>query len=975
MARRSLLLRSSVAAACFAAVIGAPVGGFGQPEKAAPSASPLEVRAGQAAQFSRIEFRWAGGASAASKRDGQTLTLRFSRNATPDLSNLKVFPPRWLKGIVARSVSGHLEVEITLTDDADAKVGQSDGATYVNLFKAAPAPSPAAAAATPAPAVAAQPVKTVKVEADAAQAQTTFRFPWSETVAAAVFRRGESVWIVFDTPANMDFSAVPHVAPQFSKFQIIKGPSYTAVRIDSPVTVPVSAIGGGSLWTVTLGGPPQPASTGVSVSRDRESEAPALAAAVSGATRAIWIDDTASGDRFVAVTALGPAKGLDSRRRFADLELLPTIQGLAVEPRTPDVTIAVEGDLVRLKRPQGLALSSPSAITDSLAVADGPQAAPLPSMVDFAGWSRLGPEGFFKRYDALRNAAAEESYSDDPANPAKPAQVNARMALARFLVGSDLEFEGIGVLNLLGTTHPQMLSDPEFRGLRGAAKVMAGRYDEASLDLASPTLSGDPSAALWRGYIAAKGGRWADARKAFAAGYSVLGQIAPDWKARFSRADAEAAINLADYRTANTQLTLAAAAGASDDENMATSLMKARLFEAQGDVDHALDIYDVVANSPRGELSASATLRATKLRLAQAKITPVQAADTFDGLRFRWRGDAIEIETIRALGQLDVGLGRYREALEALRSASLRDSDLPEAVGLQNDISTLFHSLFIDGKADGLPPIEALALFTDFKDKTPVGAEGDDMVLRISRRLVDVDLLSEAEVNLDWQAFQRQDGVARAQVATRLAEVYLMDRKPEQALDAINKSRTTVLPNALNSERRLVTARALMNLTRYDDAQEMILQEKTPDADDLRAEIAWGQHDWTKAGAGYEKRLGDRWKNAAPLSADEETRLLRAAISFSLGDDGVSLARLRDRFSKYLDGAHSPDSLRVALAGIDAAHLTPGDLNRVMTDGDTFTAWVNRMKQKFREQTASAAGSPAVPAARPAGSPATSRAG
>ena len=968
MARLSTFLRSGVAAACFAVVIGAPAGGFGQPDKSAPSVSPLEIRAGQAAEFSRLEFRWIGGASAASKRDGQVLTLRFSRNATPDLSNLKVFPPRWLKAIAARSVSGHLEVEITLAADADAKVGQADGATYVNLFKAAPAPATATAAApgsaaVPAPLTASAPVaKPVKVEAESTQAQTTFKFPWSETVAAAVFRRGESVWIVFDTPANMDFSAVPHVAPQFSRFQVIKGPTYTAIRIDSPVTVPVQAIGGGALWTVTLGGPPVAASTGVTVARDKESEAPALAAAVSGATRAIWIDDPSSGDRFVAVTALGPAKGLDTRRRYADLELLPTIQGLAVEPRATDVTVAVEGDLVRLKRPMGLALSSPSAITDSLAVADGPQAASLPSMIDFAGWSRLGPEGFFKRYDLLRNAAAEESYSDDPANPAKAPQVNARMALARFLIGSDLEFEGIGVLNLLGTTHPQMLSDPEFRGLRGAAKVMAGRYDEATADLSSPTLSGDPSAALWRGYIAAKGGRWADARKSFAAGYSVLGQIAPAWKARFARADAEAAINLADYRTAATQLTLAAAAGASDDENMATSLMRGRLFEAQGDVDHALDIYDVVANSPRDELASSATLRATKLRLAQAKITPVQAADTFDGLRFRWRGDAIEIETIRALGQLDVGLGRYREALEALRSASLRDSDLPEAVGLQNDLSSLFHALFIDGKADGLPPVEALALFNDFRDRTPVGAEGDDMVLRISRRLVDVDLLSDAEVDLDWQAFQRQDGVARAQVATRLAEVYLMDRKPEQALDAINKSRTSVLPNALNSERRLVTARALMNLGRYDDAADMIAQERTPDADDLRAEIAWGQHDWPKAGAGYEKRLGDRWKNPAVLTTDEETRLLRAAISFSLANDGVSLSRLRDRFTHYLDTAHSPDSLRVALAGVDTAHLTPGDLNRVMTDGDTFTAWVNHMKQKFREQTASVTPSAAAPA-------------
>ena len=42
------------------------------------------------------------------------------------------------------------------------------------------------------------------------------------------------------------------------------------------------------------------------------------------------------------------------------------------------------------------------------------------------------------------------------------------------------------------------------------------------------------------------------------------------------------------------------------------------------------------------------------------------------------------------------------------------------------------------------------------------------------------------------------------------------------ALDAINGSRTTILPNALNLTRRILTARALTGLGRYDDALEMV---------------------------------------------------------------------------------------------------------------------------------------------------------
>jgi hypothetical protein len=121
-----------------------------------------------------------------------------------------------------------------------------------------------------------------------------------------------------------------------------------------------------------------------------------------------------------------------------------------------------------------------------------------------------------------------------------------------------------------------------------------------------------------------------------------------------------------------------------------------------------------------------------------------------------------------------------------------------------------------------MQPIQAVGLFYDFQDLTPIGADGDQMVRNLVRRLVDVDLLDEAAKLLKYQVDNRLNGVPKAQVATDLAWIYLMDRKPESALDTINATRTTFLPPALNAERRLATARALMGLGRYDAALEVI---------------------------------------------------------------------------------------------------------------------------------------------------------
>ena len=87
-------------------------------------------------------------------------------------------------------------------------------------------------------------------------------------------------------------------------------------------------------------------------------------------------------------------------------------------------------------------------------------------------------------------------------------------------------------------------------------------------------------------------------------------------------------------------------------------------------------------------------------------------------------------------------------------------------------------------------PVQALALFYDFREQTPIGADGDEMVRRLARRLIDVDLLDQAAELLKHQVDERLEGVAKAQVATDLATVYLMDRQAEKALQVIWASRS-----------------------------------------------------------------------------------------------------------------------------------------------------------------------------------------
>jgi tetratricopeptide (TPR) repeat protein len=916
-----------------AAVSAALVLGVSAPATAGV-ASPVIVKVGQADGFSRIEF--SGSEPRSARREGDELVLQFGAVAAPNLALLQADPPRYVAGAVARETASGLELRIRLAAGAEAKVGRADGASYVNISPGLSTPAPG----DQKPDRARDPVPrsgVVRLHAGLEHGALSLRFDWAAPVGAAVFRRGEAIWIVFDAKAQVDASEVPPGLPQARRIDPVASANATVLRVIAPPGVQASAVAAGSSWTVTLG-PTAPVNPSAAI---LTASSAGLSAQMAGSTGVFWLDDPSVGDRLAVVTALAPTKGVVAARRLVDADIYASAQGLALSPLTADLTVASSGDVVRIGRPSGLALSDGSPVPAfTVSRPSLPQSTSMPGLLDFEGWSRTGPGGFLARYDSLQQGAAEEGAQG------RGASTQARLGLARFLVGSELSFEAIGVLDLLAKADPEALSQPEFRALRGAARAMSGRYKDAQADFSAPVLADDPASALWRGYVALRLGDFTSARQAFAAGQSALGSVAPLWRTRFAMADAEAAMGAGDLPGARDLLQTASTLhpGGVDADRLQLDL--GRLAQAAGQGGDALPFYAAAEASAYGGVAAPALLYATEVQEQQGRLSPADAIGVLSSIRYRWRGDGTEVEAARALGRLYIAQGRYREALAVLKSSEAAPGDLPASAGVQADLSGAFRSLFLEGGADGLPPIQALGLFFDFKDLTPIGTDGDTMVRKLAHRLIDVDLLDQAAQLLKYQADNRLDGVGRAQVATDLALIQVMNRQPEAALDALNSSRTTLLPPDLQSRRRVIQARALTALGRYDDALEILDTDSSPDARAARAEVQWRKRDWPQAGKLMEVALGDRFKSPAPLSDMEESELLRAAIAYSLARDEAGLARLRARYGKQAETARTASLLTVALAAPQGAYAASSDAASA-TNTDTFAAWVAAMKARL----------------------------
>ena len=948
------------------------------------SRADIDIRVGRNDHSGRIEIYGAVGSRASVRRDGATIVIRMPGMQRPDVGDLRANPPIGVSAVDVRSDARATELVLTVATGYDTHFGREDGAVFVQIDPSQHAdttvkPEPnqpitvnlqqilagqkadaAAAKAAPAAAPKVQ-VPVVALDVEDNGDGKDIAFPFAGPVASAVFRRGDSIWIVFDQEVDLRLPVELKDGDVIQDVQWTHNDGFTAMRIKAPSVGSLSAQSDGLIWRVRLGGRTlNNNATEVAINRDDSSGSPSLNVNLAGATRIAWIRDPSVGDRMAIACARGPVKNMTTARTTLEATLGSTAQGVVVEHMTPDVSVTVDGDLVEVTRPGGLTLSSldPNAKADDSRLTY--KNALYPSLTN-ADWSTAPDEGFLARYSALQAAAADE------AQGGADAKTEARLALARFLVGQGLTYEAQGMLDLLVKQNVKALDDPQVRGLRVAAKMMSGRYADAQSDLSSPALAADPSARLWEAYAEVKSGHYADALKDFAAGSKALDQFPIVWRVRLASAAAYAALQTKDMKTANGMITYAVNQDGPPLEKLAAYLIDAQIIEASGDKQRALNVYEAVSKASEERIAAPATMHAAMLRFQLGQAKAPETLAQLDSLRYRWRGDDTELQIINSMGQIYLSLGRYRDALQVLKTAGQQFGNQPQAVQIQTTLSQSFRNLFLGGMADGLQPVEALGIFYDFRELTPIGADGDEMVRRIVRRLVDVDLLDQAAGLLQYQIDNRLQGVAKASVASDLAAIYLMDRNPQKALQALWNTRTTLLPKNVMQERRVLEARALSQLGQPDKALDALGNDTSPDGNDIRADIYWQQRDWAKSAAVLEKTLGDRYKSDSPLSLAEEGRVIRAGVAYSLLKDQASLNRFNDRWGKFAATASSPDAMRVALAPLDGGTINARDFAAAAAQTDSFAGWVSAMKKRFREKDNAAAkaiagGTPTQPA-------------
>ncbi|MFT4122153.1 tetratricopeptide repeat protein, partial [Bradyrhizobium sp.] len=772
-------------------------------------------------------------------------------------------------------------------------------------------------------------------------------FPLQVATPAAAFRRGDTVWLVFDSPKSIDVEAIRTkggaMIGEVSRVPLDKGQA-VRIRLTRPLVYSLTSeeVGKETNWLLTLADKIQATPLPLMISRNITD--PALAnIAIPFANPGLLhkLTDPDAGDTLYVVTAQRPVRGFIKRQDLVDLSLLESAHGIAIRPNSDEVGVEVGSDKVILGKKGGLTLSPVDISAERAPTAVRPVFSP-------EGWRKGQSENFMMRQADLITAIS----AVEPAQRSLP-----RLDLAQFYMSRAMYHEAKAVTDV-------MLSDPLNKEESGAlimhaiASILIGRPGQGLKDLANPVIGNSHDSQLWKALAYARQGKWADAREKFKNVEFAIASLPLDIQRIITMDAMRASLEVKDYAGASKRRSEIEVVGVSPEASPGFAVLRGRLAEALGHDKDALDDYKFAAASDDRQAAAEAKQLEVALRQKRGEITKEDALRELETLSMTWRGDSIEVKTLQMLAQMYSEIGRYRDALSAARTATKLQPNAEASRQAQDLASDLFTQIFLGPKGDDLPPIEALGMFYEFRELTPIGRRGDELIRRLADRLASIDLLDQAAELLQYQVDHRLEGAARAQVAARLAMIYLANRKPDMAITALRASRISDLSGELRTQRLLLEARAQSDVGRHDLALDIVSNVGGREVLRLRSDIFWAARRWRESAEQIELYYGERYRDFKPLNAVEKSDIIRAAVGYALADDSIGLSRFREKYAPLM--SESADRLAFDIASKPAASSSAefAEIAKLAASVDTLDGFLREMKQRFPDATARGPASP-----------------
>lgn len=373
-----------------------------------------------------------------------------------------------------------------------------------------------------------------------------------------------------------------------------------------------------------------------------------------------------------------------------------------------------------------------------------------------------------------------------------------------------------------------------------------------------------------------------------------------------------------------------------------------RIAAEKGEVDRALKVWQRLIERDEDPLiTARADFSAITLSYTHKRISLEETIQRLEELRFDWRYDNLEETLLQYLGDRYKEAGQYDAALRTWKELVNNYPNSVQALKTTIDMTNLFMKLYNDGWADKLSPLKALALFYEFRHLIPVDMRGDNIVRNLADRLAAVDLNDRAIALLAHQIKFRSEGLDRAQLGTRLALLYLIEKDPAKALETLEATNYGELPSELARVRNQIAARALADVGKPEEGFAALRNDTSLQGIKLRMQIVWQMEDWPNVINLAEDQLALRKDFTAPLNADEQEVLIRLALAYSFENNKEQLKYLQDYYLNLIPNNSSNKPIFYYLTSHNEV-LNPKEIDKITAQISGTAAFLKSLRESLQ---------------------------
>lgn len=770
-------------------------------------------------------------------------------------------------------------------------------------------------------------------------APTVISLSTLEPANIAVFRRNDFLWLVLDTDTgNIPPQIYGPLSGALGNPKRVAIDGGTALRFSYPDNASLLISKENLSWQIIFKKIEQKTLSASQIKPEfdpRGNKNARLSVNLSPKGKILSLTDPVSGDNLMIVPAENPSQKIDQGARFADLEIMPSEIGLVVRPLRDDLKFERKGEDIIMTAPNGLALTpGASAVPISMNPED---TGSHPKLFDFPSW-RQG--GIAKLDENKRNIEQEILASSTPENRSE-----GMMKLALLYFANNFSQEALGVLRLALAENPKLAENPGFVALRGASRALAGQYQDSIGDLSIPALADQPEVDLWKAYAAANTEQWTMAAKLFPKTNQMLTEYPSNIALPFTLFMAESALRLGEKERAKELLdTLNAFTAEMPDRYQAAILyLKGEAARQDGDNEGALKAWEPVTKGNDRLYRAKASLASVNLLFDSGKISLTDAIEKIDNLRFAWRDGGLEAAILHKLGELKIKNNQYLEGLKDLRSAvTIAEGNLDDSEPIAADMADAFTDLFINDKASNIPPLEAIAVFSDFNELLPPGQKGNQASRNFAEYLIRMDLLERAAELLEDQIAHHSEDGSGPELGTKLAAIYLLNSLPSKALAAMKKTESAAMPEDMKTQRKLLTARAWFQQERMDISEQALAGLESPDALRLKADIYWRTQKWEQAAATIARLLPPP---GSDLDEKEAQMVINTAVALKLANDRDALQELKNNYLSAINQTKMAQTFSVITRKPGVSTLSDRDtMMKIAGEVDMFKGFLDDYK-------------------------------